>query len=88
MESQIKWTTFLDVHDANLSESHKRWRRLLDVYLVASGVTEESRERHFATILYCAGNDMILASEHFLWKKEDGTNMTDAPHKNPINLLT
>ena len=88
MESQIKWTTFLDVHDANLSESHKRWRRLLDVYLVASGVTEESRERHFATILYCAGNDMILASEHFLWKKEDGTNMTDAQRKDPINLLT
>ena len=86
-ESMIKWTTFLDVHDPNLSESHKKWRRLLDVYLEASGTNAKTKAQKRATILYCAGNDIILASEHFPWKKEDGSDMSENENKDPKNLL-
>jgi hypothetical protein len=60
----------------NLSESHKRWKQLLDVYLTASGVREKSPAQQCATILYCAGSDIILASSHFQWKKDDGSDMS------------
>ena len=86
-EYMIKWTTFLDVHDPNLSESHKKWRRLLDVYLEASGTNAKTKAQKRATILYCAGNDIILASEHFPWKKEDGSDMSENEKKDPKNLL-
>jgi transposase InsO family protein len=86
-ESNFKWNTFLDAHDPNLSESYKKWKRLLDVYLIASGISEKSNEQQKATILYCAGNDIILASEHFTWRKADGTAMSDAEKANPQNLL-
>ena len=40
-----------------------------------------------ATILYCAGNDIIDASVHFPWKKADGTNMTADEKKEPDNVF-
>ena len=53
-EFMFKWTTFLDVHDPNLSESHKKWRRLLDVYLEASGTNAKTKAQNvlqFCTVL-------------------------------------
>ena len=77
----------LDVHDLDIGQSFQRWERQLNVYLTASGTTEKSKEVQSSVILYCAGPDVIDASPHFTWKKENGQEMTAEEKKEPANLL-
>ena len=86
-EASFRLPPPLDVHDPSISESFKRWKRQLEVYMVASGASAKSKEVQKAVILHCAGNEIIDASVHFPWKKPDGTNMSEDEKKDPKNLM-
>ena len=86
-EASFRLPPSLDVHDSSISESFKPWKRQLEVYLVASGAAAKSHAVQKAIILHCAGNEIIDASEHFSWKKTDGTDMSEDEKTDPTNVL-
>lgn len=86
-EANLKQPQPLDVHDATIGESFKRWKRQVEIYLLCGGFSGKSKEIQKATILYCAGSDIIDASVHFPWKKADGSNMTVEEKKEPENVF-
>ena len=74
-EASLRLPPSLDIHDGNLGENYKRWKREVDVYLLASGATEKPNAVQTAIILHCAGPQMMEVFEHFQFaKKEDKTN--------------
>ena len=75
----------LNVRDAScisLGENFERWKRQLDIYMLATGAKEKAKKVQCAIILQCAGYDVIDAAEHFVWKKEDGNLMSEQERKN------
>ena len=56
----------LDANDDNISETFKKWKRQLTVYVTASGTSEKSNKS--VVILHCAGPQMIDIYEYFEWK--------------------
>ena len=57
--------------DTNVSETFKKWKRQLEVYLVASGAPAKPNEVQTAIILHCAGPQVIEAYEHFRFDKDE-----------------
>ena len=70
----------LEIKEGNAAQSYKRWRRELDVYLVASGASKKDAEEQTAIILHCAGSEVIEISEHFIFNNA-------ADRKKPDELL-
>ena len=86
-EANYRLPAPLNVHDGNIGVSFKCWKRQLEVYMTASGVSEKSNKTQSAVILQCAGYDIIYASEHFVWTKADGTAMSDDEKNDPENVM-
>ena len=76
-----------DANDDNISEAFKKWKRQLTVYMTASGTSEKSNKMQSAVILHCARPQMIIIYEHFEWKNEDGTDMSEEDRNDPANVL-
>ncbi|XP_077968210.1 uncharacterized protein LOC144422187 [Styela clava] len=72
--SEIRLPSTLDLHDENLSETFKKWKRQIDIFMLASGSTSKSKEEQKAIILYCAGAQMIEAAEHFVYSDTEDEN--------------
>ncbi|XP_077973347.1 uncharacterized protein LOC144428257 isoform X1 [Styela clava] len=72
--SEIRLPSTLDLHNENLSETFKKWKRQIDIFMLASGSTSKSKEEQKAIILYCAGAQMIEAAEHFVYSDTEDEN--------------
>ena len=55
-EAMFKPPISLDLNDSNIAETYKKWKRLVEIYLKASGATEKSKDVQAAIILHCAGS--------------------------------
>ena len=64
-EANFRLPPPLDLNDPNLSEAYIKWKRQLDVYLLATGATGKDDKVHTAIILHCGGTQLIEAYEHF-----------------------
>ena len=49
----------LDLHDDNLSEQFRKWKRQVEIYLLASGASTKPTEVQAAIILSCAGPQAV-----------------------------
>jgi hypothetical protein len=49
----------LNVIEGNVSENYKKWKRQVEVYLMASGAVKKDKEVQIAIILNCAGPQII-----------------------------
>ena len=67
----------LDLSDANLAESFRKWKQQLNVYLLASGATTKPKNVQAAIILHCGGNDVISAAEHFVYNDAEDKDDPD-----------
>ena len=85
-EASYRLPPTLDAND-DISEAFKKWKRQLTVYLTASGTSEKSNKVQSAVILHCAGPQIIDIYEHFEWKNEDGTDMSEEDRRDPANVL-
>lgn len=65
----------LDLNDGNLAENFKKWRRQLEVYLIASGASAKSKATQTAIILHCGGPQVVEIYDQFEF--EPTTNKTD-----------
>ena len=64
-EANFRLPPSLDLSDPNLSEAYIKWKRQLDVYLLATGAPGKDDKVHTAIILHCGGTQLIEAYEHF-----------------------
>jgi hypothetical protein len=60
----------LDLTDTNVAESFRKWKRQMEVYMMANGSTSKSKEVQCAIILHCAGPQMIEVFDHFEFDAE------------------
>jgi hypothetical protein len=49
----------LDINEGNIAENYKKWKRQVEIYLMASGVCTKNKETQTAIILHCAGPSVI-----------------------------
>ena len=75
---QFRLPPQLDVNSGNVSENFKRWKRQVEVYLAASGVSEKDDKVQTAIILNCAGPHVLEVYDTFIWT-DDGDR--DKPDK-------
>ena len=59
MEGAFRLPSSLDLHDDNLADSFRKWKRQMEVYLLASGASAKPKEVQAAVILSCAGPQVI-----------------------------
>lgn len=68
----------LDMEDnANLFENYKRWRRQVDVYMIASGSARKERRVRAAIIQQCAGPKLIDIFDQLDWSATDNKQDPD-----------
>ena len=60
----------LDIHDLNLADSFKRWKRELQVYMAAMKKDQKPANTQTATILNCAGAQFIRIYGRFTWEND------------------
>ena len=70
----------LNINDSHLAHSYVKWKKELDVYLVATKASTESADIRRAIILQCAGPDFTHLDDSFKFD-------TDEDRKNPDKLL-
>ena len=81
----------LDLTDANLAETFRSWRRQVDFYLKASGVSEKRKATQRAIILHSAGVQVQEVYEHFVFTddadKDDPQKVLDklAEYCSPVS---
>lgn len=67
----------LNVIEGNVSENYKKWKRQVDVYLMASGAVKKDKEVQIAIILNCAGPQIIDIYDQFIWDEEGDEKKPD-----------
>lgn len=70
----------LDISTGNIAENFKRWRRQIDIYVDASGVSEKSQKVQMAVILNCAGPQVVEVYDNLTWD-------TDTDQHDPQKVL-
>ena len=67
----------LNVIERNVSENYKKWKRQVEVYLMASGAVKKDKEVQIAIILNCAGPQIIDIYDQFIWDEEGDEKKLD-----------
>ena len=62
----------LDINDQRLAHAFTKWKKELNVYLLASWASDKSAEVQCAVILHAAGPDFIQKEEQFQYANDDG----------------
>lgn len=70
-EQMFRPPSQLDIIDCNVSENYGRWKREIEIYLVASGAKDKSKEAQTAIILHCAGSKVIEIFDQFVFASAD-----------------
>lgn len=61
----------LVISEGNISENFKKWKREMEIYLLASGSSEKSNKVQTNIILHCAGPSIIEIYDQFQWDQDD-----------------
>lgn len=67
----------LDISSGNISENFKKWKRQIDIYIAASGVSEKSNTVKTAVILNCAGPQVLEVYDNSTWDNDEDKNDPD-----------
>ena len=67
---QFRRSPKLDVNSGNEFENFKRWKRLAEVYLAASGASEKDDKIQTAIILNCEGPHVVEVNDNFVWSSD------------------
>ena len=67
----------LDISATNLSETFKKWRQQIEIYLLASGATAKDNKIQKAIILHCAGSTVIELEHHFTYADDEDKNSSN-----------
>ena len=70
-EANFRLPPSLDITDGNVAENYKKWRRQMDIYLIASGATTKDKAIQTAIILHCAGPQVLELYDHFTFAADD-----------------
>ena len=60
----------LDIHDPNLADSFKRWKRELQVYMAATETDQKPANTQTAIVLNCARVQFIRIYDQFTWEND------------------
>ena len=66
----------LNVTEGNISENFKKWKRQVEIYLLASGASEKEDDVQTAIILNCAGPHVVDIYDQFQWTEADDARYT------------
>ena len=69
-EAIFKPPSTLDIVDGNISENFKKWKRQMEVYMLASGGSEKEKNIQTNIILHCAGPNVIDVYDQFTWAED------------------
>ena len=67
----------LNVHEPNLADSFQKWKRELEVYMIATEKIKKANATQVAIILNCAGPEFISVYDHFEWSSEGDKDRPD-----------
>ena len=73
----LRLPAILDLSSSNLADTFKKWRREIEVYLLASGATTKSEKTQKAIILHCAGSKVIELAPHFTYTDDEDEDSPD-----------
>ena len=65
-EALFKPPRQLDIVDGNVSENFRKWKREMEVYMVASGGSEKDKKIQTSILLHCAGPKVIEIYDQFV----------------------
>ncbi|ESO88624.1 hypothetical protein LOTGIDRAFT_165408 [Lottia gigantea] len=74
--SHFRLPPTLNITDGNVAVNHKKWKRQVEVYLMACGATEKSADTQVAIILNCAGGHILDIFDQFQWDAEEDKKNT------------
>ena len=74
-EATLRLPPVLDLLDENLAETFKKWKRQVEVYMLASGASSKSKKTRAAIILHCAGPQALEVCDQFQY--DDPENRED-----------
>jgi len=77
MADSLKPPGSLDITEGNISENFKRWKRQIEIYLIASGSQNKDKTVRTSIILHCAGSKVIDIYDQFVWTNDDDKNDPD-----------
>ena len=60
----------LDLTEGNLPQKFNTWKKRLDIYMMATGLSEKGKETRVAIILHCGGSQVQDIFEHFVFDAE------------------
>ena len=73
-ESRLNPPPTLNLTEGNISENFRKWKRLLEIYLIASGAKTKPKDQQVAIILHCAGQQTIEVSDQFIYEEGEEAN--------------
>ena len=73
-EANFRLPPTLNITDGNVAENFKKWKREIQIYLVASGAADKPDETTTAIVLHCAGPKVIDIYDQFTWSSPDDKN--------------
>ena len=76
-ESVFRLPPPLDPLDDNLADAFKKWRRQLEVYMIASGASAKPKKTRVAVILHCAGPQVLEIFDQFNFDSEEEKDNPD-----------
>ena len=65
----------INIFSVNLADDYRKWRKQIDVYLIAYGANEKPEKVTKCIILNCAGTGIISAAKQFIY--DEGENEDD-----------
>ena len=61
----------LDLLNENLSEMFKKWKRQVEIYMLASGANSKAKKTRAAILLHCAGPQAVEVCDQFHYDNPD-----------------
>ena len=69
--SELRLPDPIDIHSVNLADDYRKWRKQIDVYLIACGPDEKPEKVTKCIILNCAGPGIISAAKQFVYDEDE-----------------
>ena len=77
MADSLKPPGSLDITEGNISENFKRWKRQIEIHLIASGSQNKDKTVRTSIILHCVGSKVIDSYDLYYI-----TNLMTSHHSN------
>ena len=70
-EANFRLPPALNINDSNLAETFKKWKRQLEIYMLASGASEKENATKTAILLHCAGPQVVEIYDTFVFDNDE-----------------